>query len=195
MNEPTVDPHRLQSLTTEHFFYFFLRLRKGEVRHAVAVLKKQFPDDSPEQLALRLIATKARLSLLSGSLLALPALFPSIGQTLKFIGMAGGASVITRMNLNMILEIATVFGKDVDDVARVPELMTVVAASGLSVASPLLIAKFALPARYAVPVGAVSVSAMTSIIGRTALAFYRGNQEVPDEITSAIQRPEPAVAR
>lgn len=34
-------------LSTEEFFYFFMGLRKGEIRKQVQMMKARFPDDDP----------------------------------------------------------------------------------------------------------------------------------------------------
>ena len=70
----------LQSEFTDEFFYFFLRVRKERVRKVVQRLKTQYPDESPEQLARRLIASRSTLSFLGGAILHLPMLLPGIGQ-------------------------------------------------------------------------------------------------------------------
>jgi hypothetical protein len=112
----------IQSLATDQLFYFFLRLRKGEIRRTVQVLQSRYPEESPAQLAQRLIDSKATVSLIGGTLLHLPLLFPGIGQALKLLGVVGATSLLTSMHLYLILEIALVFGKDIDDQARVPEM-------------------------------------------------------------------------
>lgn len=179
MNEPSVVERKLQSLTTDHFFYFFLRLRKGEVRRTVQVLQSRYPDEDPYQLAHRVIASKSKLSLLGGSLLSLPLLVPSIGQALKLMGVVGATSMLTRMHLYMILEIALLFGKDIDDTARVPEMAAVVAATGLAASSPLLVTTLNLSPVYALPAGALSATAVTRAVGRAAIAYYRRSLDDP----------------
>jgi hypothetical protein len=161
-----------QSLATDQFFYFFLRLRKSEIRRTVQVLQSRYPDESPVQLARRLIDSKAMLSLLGGSLLQLPLLFPGIGQALKLLGVVGATSLLTRMHLYLILEIALVFGKDIDDQARVPEMAAVVAATGLSAAAPLLVHAFELHPFYTLSAGTLSSAATARLIGESAIRFY-----------------------
>lgn len=173
MTEPPETERRLQSLATDEFFYFFLRLRKGEVRRTVATVRARYPDEAPEQLARRLIAAKSKLSLLGGALIAVPLLFPGIGQVLKLAGAVGATSLLTRMHLYLILEIALVFGKDIDESARVPEMMAVVAATGLGAASPILAQNQGLDPRFTPAVGALSCAAVTQLVGRAATAYYR----------------------
>jgi hypothetical protein len=167
------DIRRLQGLTTEQFFYFFLRLRKGEVRRTVSTLQARYPDEGPEQLAKRLITVHSRLSLLGGSLLSAPLLLPRLGQGLKLAGVAGSASVMTRMHLYMILEIAAAFGKDIDDRARVPEMMAVVAATAAAAASPLLVDVLGINSLYAIPIAGLSATAVVQLVGVAAIRFYR----------------------
>lgn len=161
-----------QSLATDEFFYFFLRLRKGEIPRTVQLLQSRYPDESPAQLARRLIDSKMILSLIGGSLLQLPLLFPAIGQALKLLGVVGATSLLTRMHLYLILEIALVFGKDIDDRARVPEMVAVVAATGLPATTPLLVETFGLRPFYEPAVSSLSAAATARLIGESAIRFY-----------------------
>jgi hypothetical protein len=172
LSEPVDSAQRLQSATTEQFFYFFLRMRKGEVRRMVGILQSRYPREGPAQLARRLIASKSALAMLGGSLLTLPLLMPQVGQALKLLGLVGATSMLTRMHLYMILEIALLYGKDIDDTARVPEMAAVVAATGLAAASPLLARGYGLEPQYSLPVGTLSAAAVTQLIGRSAMAYY-----------------------
>jgi len=165
---------KLQSLATEEFFYFFLRLRKGEIRRTVATLRDRYPDETEQQLAMRLIQAKTRLSLLGGTLMNLPHLFPGVGLVIKMVGTVGASSMMTRLHLYLILEIALIYGKDLDDNARVGEMAAVVAATGLGVAAPLLVKMFGLHPLYTLPVGGLSAKAATQLIGNTAIKLYSG---------------------
>ncbi len=160
-------------LTTEQFFYFFLRLRKGEIRRIVKIAQERYPDESPEKIARRIINSHASLTLLGGGLLSVPLLIPTLGQALKLAGVVGSTSLLTRMHLYMIMEIAAAFGKDIDDPARVPEMMAVAAATGLGAASPMLVDVFGLHPFTAIPIGGLSMSTVTQLIGTTALLLYR----------------------
>jgi hypothetical protein len=172
MNMTSLIHGQQQSLATDQFFYFFLRLRKGEIRRTVQAMKSRYPDDSQKQLARRLTSSKAALSMVGGSLIYLPLIFPGIGQALKLLGVVGATSLLTRMHLYLILEIALVYGKDIDDKARIPEMMAVVAATGLSAASPLLARTLKLQPYYALPVGGLSAAATARLIGQSAIHFY-----------------------
>lgn len=179
----------LQDLATDQFFYFFLRVRKSEIRRTVQVLQSRYPNESREQLARRLIDAKAKLTLLGGTLLHVPMLLPGIGQVLKLVGMVGGMSVLTRMHLYLILEIALLYGKDIDDAARVPEMAAVVAASGLAIASPLLVHALEWHPLYALPVGGLSATGATRLIGESTIRYYRKPILAP-----STQEPAPVVS-
>lgn len=166
-----------QGIETEKFFYFFLRLRKGEIRRTVQSLQGRYPDDTPQQLANRLIEAQAPLSFLSGSLLQLPMLLPGIGQALKVLGFVGGTATLTRMHLYLILEIALAFGKDIDDQARVAEMMAVVAATGLAPGATLAVQALEMTPMLALPAGGLSATAVSRMIGETAIRYYSGELE------------------
>jgi uncharacterized protein (DUF697 family) len=174
----TDTPGQLQSLTFDDFMYFFLRLRKSRVRAVVQNIQVQFPGESQEQLARRLIASFTPLTFLGGSLLHLPRLLPGIGQALQAMGFVMGASVLTRMHLYLILEIALLYGKDIDDQARVPELMAVVAATGAAAVAPLFVRTLALNPLAAMPVAGLTASTTTQMIGEIAIRYYR--QALPE---------------
>jgi hypothetical protein len=166
-----------QGLASDQFFYFFLRLRKGEVRRVVQRAQALYPGESPEQLARRLILAQCSLSLVGGALLYLPQLIPVAGNVLKLAGFVGGASMLARMNLYLILEIALLYGHDIDDQARVPEMMAVVAASGLSAASPFAVQALDWAPIAAIPASAVTAGAVSKLVGEAAIAFYKRRQE------------------
>jgi len=117
------------------------------------------------------------LSLVGGALLNLPQLFPAAGNLLKMAGFVGGASMLTRVNLYLILEIALLYGHDIDDQARVPEMMSVVAASGLAATSPFLMDALDWSPATAIPAAALTASAVSKLIGEAAIALYQGRQE------------------
>lgn len=163
---------RRQPLAAEEFFYFFLRLRKNEVRRTVRELEARFPDDDLQTRARRLVDAKTGLSGLGGALLQLPGLFPAVGNGLKLAGVVGAGSMLTRMHLYLILEIACVYGEDIDDLARVPEMVAVVAATGMGAAAPELLDALSIAPVYSVPAGAVSMMTVTRLIGLAATRFY-----------------------
>ncbi|NBC13484.1 MAG: hypothetical protein GVY09_09095 [Gammaproteobacteria bacterium] len=163
---------RRQSLAAEEFFYFFLRLRKNEIRRTVRQLEQQFPDEDLRRRARRLVDAKTGLAALGGGLLYVPSLFPAAGQVLKLAGVVGAASMLTRMHLYLILEIAAVYGEDIDDLARVPELIAVVAATGMGGAAPQLLAGYQAAPWVSVGAGTLSMATVTRLIGLAATRFY-----------------------
>ncbi|CAL1239678.1 conserved protein of unknown function [Candidatus Methylocalor cossyra] len=161
-----------QGPLADQFFYFFLRLRKGEIRRMVQRIQALYPGESPAQLARRLINAQSALSFLGGAILHLPHLFPTVGTVWKFAGFVGGTSLLTRMHLYLILEIALLYGHDIDDQARVPEMLAVVAATGLSAATPFMVSALEWNPSAAIPASALTASAVTRLIGEAAIRMY-----------------------
>ena len=161
-----------QGHATDKFFYFFLGLRKGEIRRRVNKLKAEFPNESPEQLARELITAQIPLSLLGGTLLHVPLFVPGIGPALKLFGMAGGATVIMRMHLTLLLEIAMLFGRDIDEKDRLKEMAAVLAASGLASGSTFLSEMFSLKPYLALLAGGMAVTVISQLIGEAAIRYY-----------------------
>lgn len=184
MSDEKKTSNELQSQFTDDFFYFFLRVRKERVRKVVQRLRTQYPDESPEELARRLISSQSALSFLGGSLLQLPMLLPGIGQAWKLLGFVGGTSVLTRMHLYLILEIALLFGKDIDDQARVPEMSAVVAAVGVGASAPFLVSVLELNPLYALPAAALSSATVTQLVGESAIRLYRDAVEVAQDVAA-----------
>ncbi|MFZ5449750.1 MAG: hypothetical protein ACOZFS_14060 [Thermodesulfobacteriota bacterium] len=173
MIKDNADSEHRQSFLTEEFFYFFLRLRKGRIRQVAWEIRSRFPDETPEQQARRLIAAQSQLSFLGGAIMHLPMLIPGLGETLKLLGVVGGGACLTRMHLYLILEIALLFGKDIEDSARVPEMAAVVAATGLAVGAPFLVNALDLNPLLALPAAGLSASTASQLIGEAAIRFYR----------------------
>ncbi len=176
----------LQSQLTDDFFYFFLRLRKDRIRKVVRTLQERCPGETPEQLARRLLASQRQLSFLGGGLLHLPMLFPGLGAVLQGLGAAGGAAVLTRMHLYLILEIALLFGQDIDDQARVPEMVQVVLATGAALGAPFLMEYYGFNPLLAIPTAALTAAGLAQLIGEYAIRLYQG-------LAAAEAAPEPAV--
>jgi hypothetical protein len=187
MSNEEKNSKELQNQFTDDFFYFFLRVRKDRCRKVVQRIRAEFPDENAEQLARRLIASQSTLSALGGSLLQLPMLLPGIGQAWKLLGFVGGTSVLTRMHLYLILEIALLFGKDIDDPSRVSEMTAVVAATGIAASAPFLVSLLELNPMYAIPAAAVSSMTVAQLIGESAIRLY---QEAPEPLQCVSSAPE-----
>jgi hypothetical protein len=172
MTAENLSMQNTQDILTENFFYFFLRLRKGHVRKVVETMNARYPDETLEQRARRLISAQTPLSFLGGTLLQLPMLIPGLGQALRLLGFVGGAATLTRMHLYLILEIALLYGRDIDDRARVPEMVSVVAATGLAAGAPLLFQAFEMSPLLALPAGGLTSASVAQLIGESAIRFY-----------------------
>lgn len=175
--EPAV-PAR-QSRFIDDFLYFFLRLRKDRIRKVVADLNARFPQETVEQRARRLIEDQTQLSFLGGFILDLPTMIPGIGQALKILGFVGGTSALVRMHLYLILEIALLYGKDIDDQERVPELAAVVAGTGLAVSAPFLADVLGLHPLLSMATGGLAAVGMSRLIGESAIRYYSRPREAP----------------
>ena len=168
-----------QSRLTDDFLYFFLRLRKDRIRKIVADINDRHPDEAVEQRARRLIDAQTQLSLLGGLILDLPTMIPYVGQLVKVLGFVGGTSTLVRMQLYLILEIALLYGKDIDDEARVPEMAAVVAGTGVAVGTPFVADALGLHPLVSMATGAVAALTASRLIGESAIRYYSQPQEVP----------------
>jgi hypothetical protein len=184
-NYSGADTGELQSLTFDDFMYFFLRLRKPRIRAVVENVRTRLPDGTPEELARLIIDSHAPISLLAGALLHCPRLIPGLGQTLQALGVVMGASALTRMQLYMILEIALLYGKDIDDQARVPELMAVVAATGASVAVPFLVDALGFNPFVSIPIAGLTATATSRLMGEMAIRYY--SESLPEAASAAVE--------
>ncbi len=176
------EPKSLQGILTDNFFYFFLKLRKNRVQKVVAAVNEQFPEETREQRARRLIAAQTPLSFLGGALSELPMVIPGLGQALGLLGLFGGASILIRMHLYLILEIALLYGKDIDDEARVPEMVAVVLATGIAAGAPLLIRTMGGNPLLALPAGGLTCAGAAQLIGESAIRFY-GQEALPGSVS------------
>ncbi len=161
-----------QSIAADEFFYFFLQLRKSRIRMVVESINAGYPDETAEQKARRLIDTQTSLSAFGGVLMHLPMLFPVLGQFFQFLGFVGGASAVTRMHLYLILEIALLYGKDIEDPARVNEMLGVVAATGLAAGAPLIANALNITPLLNLPAAGITAGAVARLIGEEAIRYY-----------------------
>lgn len=170
---------------TDDFFYFFLRLRKDRIRKVVADINARFPGESVERRARRLIEDQTQLSLLAGLVLDLPTMIPGIGQALKILGFVGGTSALVRMHLYLILQIALLYGKDIDDQARVPEMLAVVAGTGLAVGAPFVADALGIHPLLSMITGSLAAVSMSRLIGESAIRYYGQPQEASGDAVLA----------
>ena len=158
-----------QGLVADDFMYFFMRIRKCRCRQVVGQLKRRYPDASPEELAERLVASQTILSMAGGVLTRAPAILPGSGRTLRLTGIAGGTIMLSTMHLFLILKIALAFGRDIDDQARIPEMIAVVAAT---IPSIVMLRSNQVST---LATGGLMAAATAQLIGRAAIAHYRRN--------------------
>ena len=168
-------------LATEKYFYFFMGLRKGEIRKQVAMMKSRYPDDSPHELARRFVTSQAPLSLLSGALFHAPMFVPTIGPAIKLLGIAVGSSLMVRLNMTLVLQIALLFGHDIDSRARLKELAAIIAATGLATSTSQLpkLADYSL--HYKGIVGGAAVMTASQLIGEIAIQYYGRRATAEDD--------------
>jgi len=183
MTEP--EAPSLQTRLTDDFLYFFLRLRKDRIRKVVANINVRFPDETVEQRARRLIGDQTQLSFLGGLILDLPGMIPIIGQAVKVLGFVGGTSALVRMHLYLILEIALLYGRDIDDQARVPEMAAVVAGTSLAVGAPFVADALGLHPLLSMATGGMAAVAMSRLIGEGAIRYYGESQASPEDAHAA----------
>ena len=179
-------PSQRQSRMTDDFFYFFLRLRKDRIRKVVADINARFPEESVEQRARRLITDQTQLSLLGGLILDLPTMIPGVGHALKILGFVGGTSALVRMHLYLILQIALLYGNDIDDQARVPEMVAVVAGTGLAVGAPFLADALGIHPLLSMVTGSLAALSMSRLIGESAIRYYSQPQQAHEDATPAV---------
>jgi hypothetical protein len=178
-----------QSVLTDNFFYFFLSLRKNRIQKVVAAINDRFPEETVEQRARRLIAAQTPLSFLGGALTELPMLIPGLGQALRLMGLVGGTSVLIRMHLYLILEIALLYGKDIDDEARVPEMVSVVLGTGIAAGAPLLIKTLGVSPLWSLPAGGLTCATAAQLIGESAIRFYSQTEPAAAVIAPSPEDP------
>jgi hypothetical protein len=76
------------------------------------------------------------------------------------------------MHLYLILEIALVYGMDIEDQERVPEMVQVVLATGLVAGAPFLLELFGWNPLLAMPTAALSAAGVAQLIGEQAIRLY-----------------------
>ena len=85
---------------------------------------------------------------------------------------------MVRMHLYLILQIALLYGNDIDDQARVPEMLAVVAGTGLAVGAPFVAGALGLHPLLSMVTGGLAAVAMSRLIGENAIRYYSQPQDV-----------------
>ena len=189
MNNDITNASDKWGIASEKFFYYCMGLRKGDLSKQVALMRSRYPDDSTERLARRFIAAQIPLSLVGSALIHVPAAIPGIGPAFRFLGLASGTTATMILNMTLLLQIALLYGYDIDDRARFKELLAVIAATGVSSASTFVLPQFAnlSPGIKGVAGGAVILTT-GQLIGEIAIKYFSRNQSSIDP----DMQPDPA---
>ena len=173
-------------LATEKFFYYCMGLRKGDMSRQVAMMKTRYPNDTPERLARRFIAAQMPLSMVSSALIHLPTVIPVAGPAFRFLGLASGTTLMMILNMTLVMQIALIFGYDLDDRARVKELLAVIATTAAASGITLLVPQLAsLRPRLRAVVGSAAIMTAAQLTGEIALKYFNRRQVALDAAHSA----------
>ena len=149
---------------------FLGKVDKNKVQATVDRVRSQHPDETPEEIAQRLIVEKAweggRLGLLTN-------IIPPVAAF--FLGIELIAT--TKLQTEMVYEIAAAYGLDLEDPARRGEVLAIF---GLSLGADVL--KTGLTIVEIIPgigavVGASTNAALLYVLGQTACRFYEGKAD------------------
>ena len=159
---------------------FLGQANTDKIRQTVAEMRSQYPDETPEQIANRLIVQKTweggRLGLLTNIIPPIAALFLGIELI-----------ATTKLQTEMVYEIAAAYGLDLDEPARRGEVLAIFGLSlGADVVKTGLTVVEIVPGIGAV-VGASTNAAMLYVLGQTACRFY-ANKTEPTEFASMQKR-------
>ena len=146
---------------------FLGKVDPAKIQAKVDKLRSQYPDETPNQIAHRLIVQKA---LSGGRLGLLTNIIPPIAAL--FLGVELVAT--TKLQTEMVYEIAAAYGLDLNKPARRGEVLAIF---GLSLGADAL--KTGLTVVEIIPgigavVGASTNAAMLYVLGQTACRFYQG---------------------
>jgi hypothetical protein len=90
------------------------------------------------------------------------------------------------MHLYLMLEIALLYDRDIDDPARVPEMLAIVGATAVAVVGPpLALRALGIHPLLGIAAAGVSATALTRVIGSVAIQHYSAGP-VADQL-----QPEP----
>jgi uncharacterized protein (DUF697 family) len=112
-------------------------------------------------------------------------MIPGVGHALQILGFVGGTSALVRMHLYLILQIALLYGKDIDAQARVPEMVAVVAGTGLAVGAPFLAGALGMHPLLSMVTGSLAALSMSRLIGESPIRYYGQPQEVSGDTALA----------
>lgn len=167
----------------------------------VAALRAKYPDEAPPRLADRLIVNKSRETAVVGATTSAAMIIPGIGAFAGLtLGIAADFGVTFKMQAELVLEIATLYGHSLSPTEKRRIVMLV---TGLSAGTTTLAHRAGnevsrrvatrLGSKYvtkSLPVAGVVASAsanaaMTYIIGRRAKAYFSLGPEAMDDWRSS----------
>ncbi|WP_319419632.1 hypothetical protein [Pleurocapsa sp. FMAR1] len=146
---------------------FLGKVDTTKIQATVDKMRSQYPNDTPNEIAHRLIVEKTweggRLGLLTNIIPPIAALFLGIELI-----------ATTKLQTEMVYEIAAAYGLDLEDSARRGEALAIF---GLSLGADVM--KTGLTVVEIIPgigaaVGASTNAAMLYVLGQTACRFYQG---------------------
>ena len=177
-------------LATEKFLYYCMGLRKGDLRRQVEAMQAHYPNDTPERLARRFIAAQTPLSMVGSVLIHLPAVIPVAGPAFRFLGVASGTTLMMLLNMTLVMQIALIFGHDLDDPARLKELTAVIAATAAASGATFLVPQLAsLRPGFRAVAGSAAIMTTSQLVGEIAVRYFKRSQAAADG-----QTPEEVVA-
>ncbi len=145
----------------------------AKIEKTVELMRSQYPQETPREIAHRLIVQK---TLKGGRLGLLTNIIPPIAAL--FLGIELVAT--TKLQTEMVYEIASAYGMDLDEPARRGEILAIF---GLSLGADAIKTSLTLvemiPGIGAV-VGASTNAAMLYVLGQTACRFYEEKSDRAD---------------
>ena len=152
---------------------FLGRVNTEKIRATVATMRSQYPTETSEQIAHRLIVEKTweggRVGLLAN-------IIPPIAALLLGVELIA----TTKLQTEMVYEMAAIYDLDLEDPARRGEVLAIFALSlGADVLKTGLTIVEIIPGVGAV-VGASTNAAMLYVLGQTASRFYQQNYNDAD---------------
>jgi uncharacterized protein (DUF697 family) len=85
------------------------------------------------------------------------------------------------LNMTLVMQIALIFGHDLDDRTRIKELLAVIAATGLASSSTAVVPQLAsLNPRLRAVIGAGAVMTTSQLMGEAALKYFSRKRIVSD---------------
>jgi len=118
----------------------FSRLDKEKIAESVRRLIEKHPGEDEQKLVKRLISRSSRLSGAVGIVGSIPALLPGPGLAISVIGMVPEEMYLIRRKCTMLLQIACIYGFDLEAEERLYEIIAL-AGGPSKVVEAMMVAK------------------------------------------------------